>query len=101
MTHRDRRAPHDALRSSHWRLLPLEVDDERRTTVQPASLLAAVVVLRPLLAVADRAQPVGSDAPADQVIAHRVGAAIAERQVVLGRADIARMAFDLEPQRVV
>src|SRR5581483_12328115 len=36
----------------------LQADDERRAAVQPARLLPRVVVFRPLLAVADRLQPV-------------------------------------------
>ena len=39
------------------------------------------------------------DAAADQVVAHRVRAPIAQRQVVFRRADVAGVPFDLDPQR--
>ena len=74
---------------------------QRRAAIEAARLFARVVELRPLLAVADRAEAVGADAAARQVVADRGGAAFAERQVVLGRADVAGVAFDLDPQRRV
>src|SRR5690606_3556297 len=80
------------------RALSLHANDQRRAAIEPSRLFARVVVLRPLLAVAHRAQTIGADAAAREVIAHRVGAAFAEREVVFGRADVAGVAFDLEPQ---
>ena len=86
------------MRATPCLTLPLLLDahDERGAAIEAAGLFARVVVLRPLLAVADGAQPVGADAAAGQVVAHRVGAALAERQVVFGRADVAGVAFDLD-----
>src|SRR5437588_3658709 len=69
--------------------LLLQSDDERGATVEPTRLFARVVVLRTLLTIADRRQPAHGDPVAHQVVAHRVGAALAEREVVLGRPDIA------------
>jgi hypothetical protein len=66
--------------------------------VEPARFLAGVVVLRALLAVAHGAEPIGADAAAREIVAHRVGAPLAERQVVLGRADVAGVPFDLDAQ---
>ena len=56
---------------------------------------------RPLLTVAHRAQPIGADPAADQVVLHRVRAPIAERQVVFRRPDVAGVPFDFDPQRRV
>src|SRR5262245_19220134 len=78
-----------------------QVHRQRRATVQAARLLSRVVVLRTLFAVADGAQPIRADAAADQVVLHRVRAPVAERQVVFRRADVARVAFDLDAQRRV
>src|SRR5512145_3556834 len=77
-------------------LLPLNPNDHRGSAVQAPRLFTRVVVLRPFLAVADRAEPIRADAAARQVVADRVRAALAERQVVLGRADVARVPFDLD-----
>src|SRR5262245_1394972 len=77
-------------------VLAHESDDQRRSTVEAARLLAGVVVLRTLLAVADGAEPIRADAAADEIVAHRVGAAFAEREVVFRRADVAGVAFDLD-----
>src|SRR3954451_20359894 len=78
-----------------------DVHDERGPAVQPARLFTSVVVLRPLFTVADGAQAVGSDAAADQILANRVRAAVAQRQVVLGRADVAGVSFDFDAKRRV
>src|SRR5438552_11446999 len=77
----------------------LKPDDERGPPIQAPRFLARVVVFGPLLAVADRLEPIGGDAAADQVILHGGGAPIAEREVVLGRPDVARVPLDREPQR--
>src|SRR5262249_41383440 len=66
-----------------------QVHGERRATVQAARFLARVVVLRTLFSIADRPQPVGADAAAHQIVLHRVRAPVAQRQVVLGRPDVA------------
>ena len=80
-----------------WTRLLLQPDDHRGAPVQTPRLFAGVVVLRPLLTVADRAQTVGARSPRDdEVVADGVGAALAERQVVFGRADVAGVAFDLD-----
>src|SRR5437868_2663852 len=73
-----------------------EIDHEGRAAVEPARFLTAVVVLRPFLTVADRPHPVGRNAAADEVVLHRIRTAIAEREVVLGRADVAGVPFDLD-----
>src|SRR5437762_11018855 len=73
--------------------LAADSDHERRASIQSARFFTAVVVLRALFAVADRAQTIGADAAARQVVAHRRGAPLAERQVVLGRPDVARESF--------
>src|SRR5262245_3810439 len=73
----------------------LQVDDQSRTTVETARLFASVVVLRTLFAVAHRGETRLRHAPADQIVADRVGSAIAEREVVFGRADVAGVTFDL------
>src|SRR5262249_46177655 len=70
-------------------------DDERGAAVEPAGLFARVVVLRALFAEAHRREPVGGDAAANEVVAHRVGAALAEGEVVLRRADVAGVPFDV------
>ena len=79
----------------------VEPHDERGATVQSPRLFARVVVLRLLFTVADGLQSRGGDAVLRQVIAHRVGAAFAERQVVFGRADAAGVAFNGQAQRRV
>src|SRR5436190_12891957 len=68
-------------------LLSFEPHDQGCAPVQPPGFLAGVVVLGPLLAVAHRRQPIGADAAAHEIVPHRSGAALAERQVVLRRAD--------------
>ena len=62
---------------------------ERGATVETARFLTRVVVLRPLLAVAHRSKPVGSNTAAREVVLHGISPALAERQVVFGRADVA------------
>src|SRR4051795_12222042 len=86
-----------SLQLSASELLP-QIDDEGRAAVEPARFLARVVVLRTFLAVADRVQPFRRHAAADEIVAHGVRAAIAESEVVFGRADAASMAFDLHAQ---
>src|SRR5689334_25266003 len=83
---------------NRMRFSPADADDERGATIEPARFLAAVVVLRPFLAVADRSEPIGANAPARQVVADGRRAPLTQRQVVLGRADVARVSFDLDPQ---
>src|SRR5262245_28241737 len=83
-----------AVRSS----LPRHPHDERGAAIEPPRLLAGVVVLRPLLAVADGLEPVGRNPAAGEVLAHGSRPALAEREVVLRRADVAGVAFDLDPQ---
>src|SRR5687767_14235955 len=69
---------------------------ESGATVQAPRLFARVVMLWPLLAVADRADAVGADPAAHQILAHGAGAPVAERDVVLRRADVAGVSFDLD-----
>ena len=72
----------------------LRRDDE----VPAAVLLPAGLVLvgadRLFLALADDRDPVGRHAEADQIVLHRVGAARAEREVVLRAAARVAVAFD-------
>src|SRR5438105_6141564 len=49
---------------------------------------------RPFLAVADRAHPASIDAQGHEVFLGRIGAAIAQCQVVLFRSSLVTMAFD-------
>src|SRR6476660_5341454 len=69
-------------------------DGQGGASIEAARLLAAVVVLRPLFAVADGVQSIGADTTADKVLAHRGGSPVAQRQIVLGRADVAGVPFD-------
>src|SRR4029453_5182203 len=78
--------------------LLLDSHEERGAAVEPAGFLARVVVFWTLFTVADRAQSVGADAVLLQVLADRVRTPLAERQVVFGCADVAGVAFDLEPE---
>ena len=78
-----------------WRLLR-HADREGSAAVEAARLLAAVVVLGPLLAVAHGTDAVGTDATRAQVVTHRVGTTLAEGEVVFGRTDVAGVAFDLD-----
>src|SRR5438874_5530934 len=71
-----------------------QVDEQRCAPIQTSRLFARVVVLRPLLSVADRAESIRADAPAHQVVLYGVRAALAAREVGYRRADIARVAFD-------
>src|SRR2546422_47312 len=64
-------------------------------------LFARVVVLRTLLTVADGAEPIAGDPLAGQIRLHRVGAPVAQRQVVFRRPDVARVPLDRQPQRRV
>src|SRR3954466_3235608 len=66
--------------------LALQRDSQRGAAVETARLFPGVVVLRPLFTVADGAEAIRTDAAADEIVAHRTGAALAEREVVLGRA---------------
>src|SRR4051812_12855778 len=79
-------SPQPPAPSTQYLLLPTtclpQIDDERRAPVQSTRFLAAVVVLRPLLTVAHRAQPIGGHAAADEVVLHGVRATVPERQVV-------------------
>src|SRR4051812_11170819 len=72
----------------------LHSHDHGGPAIEAARLFTRVVVLRPFLAVAHDVQPIGADAAARQVVAHRGRPALAEREVVLGRADVAGVAFD-------
>src|SRR5687767_15718219 len=76
------------------RLFLLQGDREVRAAVPCATRGCLVRVDRAILAEAHRAEPRRVDAPADQVIARRVGATLAERQVVLLRADGVSVTFD-------
>src|SRR5882672_5396939 len=89
--------PISAIRPQSSEPLPRQTNDKCGATVESPGFLARVVVLRPLFAVAHRAEAIRADAAADEVVAHRSGTTLAERQVVLGRADVAGVAFDLHP----
>src|SRR2546426_7030532 len=79
----------------------LQSHRERRTAIQPSRLLAAVVVLRPFLTVADGLHAVGRDSAVDQILTDCLRAAFAEREVVFGRADVAGVTFDRDAHRCV
>src|SRR5579862_4095659 len=68
--------------------------------VSPAVLLPAVFGLRgaerPFLAVGDGPDPRAVDSERGQVLASRVGAPVAEREVVLRRAAVVAMTLDQE-----
>src|SRR5215467_7209559 len=94
--------PNPAVRPSSFFRLPSVRDSllheshgQGCATIEAPRLLTRVVVLRPLLAVADRLQAIGADAAAHEIVLHRGGAALAEGEVVLRRADVARVSFDL------
>src|SRR5262249_40067644 len=72
----------------------LHLDDERRASIETARLFSSVVVLRPLLAVTPRFEPASSDTTRKQILADGVRPALAEREVVFGRSDAARVTFD-------
>src|SRR5688572_19970015 len=74
---------------------------QRGASVQATSLFTGVIVLWPLFAVAHRLQAIGADAVRRQVLAHRGRAALAERQVVFSRADVAGVALERQSQRGV
>src|SRR4029077_7541941 len=76
-----------------------QIHRQRRTTIQAARFFTRVLVLRPLLTIADRPEAVFRDAAAHEVVLHSRRAPIAEREVVLGRADVAGVPFDLDPKR--
>src|SRR5262245_20701444 len=102
-SHPDLRAADGSGRSAHappgsMRLL-LQTDDQRGPTVEAAGFFARVVMLRTFLAVAHGAEPIGPNATAGEVLTHGVRATIAEREVVLRRADAAGVALDLDAQR--
>src|SRR6185312_5081535 len=63
------------------------------TVASPGALVGADG-LRTLLAVADGLDAVGGDALRDQVLAHRVGAPLTQRKVVLAGAAFVALAFD-------
>src|SRR5215210_5847467 len=67
---------------------------EVRAAIHRASSGGAVIGNRTLFAVADGAEPSHRDATALEVIAHRVGAALSEGQVVFDGADAVAVAFD-------
>src|SRR5688572_2768580 len=69
--------------------------------IEATRLFARVVVPRPLFAVAHRLQAIGAHTVRGQVFAYGGGAAFAEREVVFGRADVAGVAFERQPQRGV
>src|SRR3954471_23188333 len=50
--------------------------------------------LGPLLAVADGFDAIGRNALRDQILAHRIGPALAERKIVLAGAALVALAFD-------
>src|SRR6187200_2592730 len=69
--------------------LPRNANHHRGSAVEPPSFLAGVVVFRTLFAVAHCAQAIGADAARRQVLADGGCTPLAEREVVLGRADVA------------
>src|SRR5689334_22612242 len=72
----------------------LLVDRGHATTVLRPAGLVGVGADRALLAVGDRADARLVDAQRGQVVRHRVGATLAEREVVLAGAALVAMTFD-------
>src|SRR5688572_1553913 len=79
----------------------LDDHSEVSAAVHRASLGSVVVGNRTLFAVADRPQPVRRNAAAGEIVANRVGAPLAEREVVLDGADAVAVAFDRHVERRV
>src|SRR5271168_2250573 len=71
-------------------------DRDTNAVLRPRGLVRAEHD-RPLLAVADRAQPAGGDARGDQVVLRGVGTTLAEGEVVLTRAALVAVTLDGEP----
>src|SRR5208282_66623 len=70
------------------------VDDRHAAAVLRPGRFVVTDHRRAFLAVADGSDAAGGDAERDQRAFHRVGAAIAEREVVFARAAVVAMAFD-------
>src|ERR1043166_4875120 len=77
------------------------VEDRHRAAVLRPARNVVADRDRPLLAVGDGAHAVGFDAARREVVAHRLGAPGAERDVVFARAALVRVAFDRKGVAVV
>src|SRR5258708_13076530 len=72
---------------------PLLQRGDADAVARPGALVRAHD-LRPLLAVADRVDPLGRHALRDQVLLDRIGTPLAEGKVVLARAALVALPFD-------
>src|SRR6185369_10223034 len=81
------------------RALPLLDDNEFVPSVLGPGFLAVARVDRLFLTVADGGEALGRDAEVDQVIAGRLGPALAQRHVVLVGAALVAIPFDPELDR--
>src|SRR5690606_41106151 len=77
----------------------LRRDDELPAAVAGPALLRLFRAERSLLTVAHGVDARGIDAEAHQVVAHRRGAPLAEREVVLARTARVGVTFDVDPRR--
>src|SRR3546814_14510596 len=75
------------------------VNDEDAAAVLGPGGVVGAEHSRPLLTVADGGEAGGIGAQRNQIVAHCIGPAIAEGQVVLARAALVRMAFDGQGHR--
>src|SRR5262245_19469803 len=75
------------------------VGNEGDAAIQLASLFARVVVFGAFLSKTDCLQALDRYALADQILLPGVGASIVERELVLGRSEATRVAFDAQPQQ--
>src|SRR3954452_8086919 len=70
------------------------VDDSHATTVLCPGCLIRAEDSRTLLAIADGGDAVSIDATSQQVVLHRIGATLGQREVVLTRAALVGMTFN-------
>jgi hypothetical protein len=77
----------------------LDANDERGPAVQAARCFSRVVVLWRFFATAPHLEAIGCDAMGYQVISDACGDALAERERLLSRSDVAGMSFDDDAAR--
>ena len=76
----------------------LDPNNQCRPTIQTTGLFSSIVVLRALFAVADRLQSSAANTSACKILLNGVRTPFSESQVVLGRADVAGVTFNLDRQ---
>jgi hypothetical protein len=69
---------------------------ERSAAIEAAGFFTRIVVFGTFFAVAERADSVGANPAAQEIVADGVRATIAECEIVFRRPDVARVAFDLD-----